>query len=135
MNDSPETDLAALAEEVRREPGSFPHPEALAEARGIDPAQLGSLFLGSFHTTPAAFLERARVEAVCRGLLAGRRSSLALAEDAGWDGAFADRFRKAIGLSPEAYRRIPRERGFVLALPRSYRAGETLRYLGRDPES
>ena len=137
-DDSPEADLsalAALAEATRREPGAFPHPAALVKASGLGAAQLDSLFASGFHTTPDAFLERARVEAVGRGLLAGRRAPKALAGEAGWEGDFADRFRRATGLSPEDYRRIPRERGFVLDLPRGYRAGETLRYLGRDPES
>ena len=118
-----------LAARMRQNPGEFP--------AGIGSAQLDRLFLHHYHTTPAAFLLRARLDTVCRQLLAGRRSARDLALAAGWASAaaFDDSFKQATGLTPAEYRQLPRERSFVLELPSGYRAGETLRYLGRDRES
>jgi AraC family transcriptional regulator of adaptative response / DNA-3-methyladenine glycosylase II len=129
--------VADLAARVRRDPSAFAGAAALAEAAGVGATRLNLLFQRHYHTTPAAFLERARLDAVCRELLAGRRSALDLALAAGWDSAsaFQASFRRATGLTPGEYRKLPHGREFVLTLPAGYRAGETLRYLGRDPES
>jgi AraC family transcriptional regulator of adaptative response / DNA-3-methyladenine glycosylase II len=129
--------LVDLAARMRQNPGEFPAGTALANAAGIGSAQLDLLFKRHYQTTPAAFLLRARLDTVCRQLLAGRRSARDLALAAGWESAaaFDDSFRKATGLTPGEYRKLPRERSFVLELPAGYRAGETLRYLGRDRES
>ncbi len=138
-----------LASRMRRNPGEFSEETALAGAAdaahaadaanpaGIGSSQLDRLFLRHYQTTPAAFLLRARLDTVCRQLLAGRRSARDLALAAGWESAaaFDDSFKQATGLSPGEYRKLPRERSFVLELPAGYRAGETLRYLGRDRES
>jgi AraC family transcriptional regulator of adaptative response / DNA-3-methyladenine glycosylase II len=129
--------VTGLAARVRKEPGQFPEAAALAAASVVGATRLDLLFRRHYHTTPASFLERARLDAVCRELLAGRRSALDLALAAGWDSAsaFHASFRRATGLTPGEYRKLPEEREFVLRLPAGYRAGETLRYLGRDPES
>ncbi len=138
-----------LAARMRRDPGALPteapeNPDAertaLAKALGVGAARLGVLFERHYHTTPAAFLRRARLARVCRELLAGparRHPARDLALEAGWPtpAAFDADFREATGLTPAEYRKVPAERAFTLRLPAGYRAGATLRYLGRDAES
>jgi 3-methyladenine DNA glycosylase/8-oxoguanine DNA glycosylase/AraC-like DNA-binding protein len=140
--EAPDLDLALvsdLAARVRREPGAFPGPAALAtlaDTAGVGEAALDLLFRRHYHTTPAAFLERARLDAACRALLARRRAPVPdLALAAGWESgaAFHESFRRATGLTPDGYRRLGRE--FTLELPAGYQAAATLRYLARDPES
>ncbi|HZF11428.1 MAG TPA: helix-turn-helix domain-containing protein [Thermoanaerobaculia bacterium] len=138
--EAPDPDLDRvidLAARVRRAPGDFPGVAALGKAAGIGSTPLRLLFLRHYHTTPAAFLERARLDAVCRNLLSGRRPLLDLALEAGWENTatFQDRFRRSTGLTPEVYRKLAKKREFVLQLPAGYRPEATLRYLGRDPES
>jgi AraC family transcriptional regulator, regulatory protein of adaptative response / DNA-3-methyladenine glycosylase II len=129
--------LEALAERVRREPGAFADVAALAAESGLGATKLHGLFRRHFHTTPASFLQRARVDAARRALLGGRARILDIALDSGWDSAsaFHDNFRRATGLAPGDYRRLARDREFALALPPGHLAGPTLAYLGRDPES
>ncbi|HEY8022770.1 MAG TPA: helix-turn-helix domain-containing protein [Thermoanaerobaculia bacterium] len=144
----PDLDLAeGLGRRVREAPGAFADAAALAAASGVGPTKLHRLFRLHFHTTPAAFLQRARVDRVCPGLLAlgdgtrdGRRI-LDLALEAGWDSAsaFHAGFRRATGMAPGDYRRLGRgalgSAEVVFELPRGYRPEPTLRFLGRDPES
>jgi AraC family transcriptional regulator of adaptative response / DNA-3-methyladenine glycosylase II len=134
-----------LATRIRRDPGALPEsPDGerttLAKALGVGATRLGVLFERHYHTTPAAFLRRARLATVCRELLASPASrhparDLALAAGWGSPAAFDADFREATGLTPEEYRQVPAERAFTLRLPAGYRAGATLRYLGRDAES
>ncbi len=134
-----ESDLAAataLAVRLRAEPGVFPDEAALASSAGLSRVGLRRLVQECFHTTPEAWLRAARVAAVCRGLLDGRRVVADLAVEAGWrePERFAADFLAVTRLAPEAYRRIARSRAFLLELPSDYLAGPVLSFLGRDLE-
>ncbi len=141
-----ELDLVeALARRVREEPGAFADAAALATTAGLGTARLERLVRLHLHATPAALLAEARVEALRRGLLAGRRRFPDLARDAGWPSAVeaGAAFRAATGMTPDDYRRLGRRaiRGgggsgeLAFALPAGYRPEPTLRFLGRDPQS
>lgn len=134
-----ESDLSAaeaLALRVRAKPGAFPDEAALAAAVGLSRPGLRRLVQECFHTTPEAWLREARVAAVCRGLLGGRRRVADLAAEAGWTdpASFAVDFLAVTCLSPESYRKIPRARGFLLELPPDHLSGPVLSFLGRDLE-
>ncbi|HXO21022.1 MAG TPA: Ada metal-binding domain-containing protein [Thermoanaerobaculia bacterium] len=134
----PDLDLATgLAQRVRRDPGAYPEVKSLVATSGVGLTKLNALFRRHYHVTPAAFLQRVRVEEICRALLGGRRRILDLALDAGWDSssAFHESFRRATAMTPGDYRRLGRGAEFVLDLPAGYRAAAVLRYLARDPES
>lgn len=119
--------LEALAERVRREPAAFADAADLAAASGLGAARLDGLFRRHFHASTSAVLERARIDAARRALLAGR----------GWESApaFQASFRRATGLAPDDYRKMAQGRETVVALPPGYLPGPTLTYLGRDPRS
>lgn len=133
----PERDrLEELLAALRREPAAFPRPAALAARSGLGATKLHTAFRQHFHTTPAAALAAARL---------GRAEELLATGSAVADAAFAagfeslstfhDRFRRATGLTPAAFRELGRTPDFVLALPVDYLAGPTLRSWGRDPGS
>lgn len=81
--------------------------EALAAKACLSPRQFGRRFKQAFHTTPADFVERARLDEA-RTRLSRHRSSIAeIADSVGF--ASADAFRRAFernfGVSPRTYRR------------------------------
>ncbi|HTQ80445.1 MAG TPA: helix-turn-helix domain-containing protein [Thermoanaerobaculia bacterium] len=129
--------LTGFAAQVRQAPGEHVDVAALARAAGVSAARLRLLLCRHYHTTPEAFLQRARLDAIRHGLLATSRPIPDLAFAAGWTRLpdFQAAFLKATGLTPEEYRKLPERRGFVLRLPTGYRFADTLRYLGRDPLS
>lgn len=136
----PWEDLEGLMAQVRREPGRWPGPEALAAAAGTTPEALGRAFLEHVHQGAEAFLEAARVRAAGAALLAGTATAAEAGRACGFasPAAFRARFRRAAGLEPEAYRDLLRPgaaAAFTLALPRGYRAADVLAYHGRDPLS
>jgi AraC family transcriptional regulator of adaptative response / DNA-3-methyladenine glycosylase II len=116
--------LTQLLDRVRRQPSDYPDG-------------LNHLFRLHLHTTPAAFLRRARVEAAQRILLDTDRPLIDAAFEAGFEGGsvFYENFRRLTGLSPRAWRRLRRQSRFTLEVPADFRADECLRYLGRDPDS
>lgn len=125
---------AALAA-LRADPASFADTAALAAATGVGITKLHALCRTHFHATPAELLGRARVEHARRALAGG-----AAVADAAFAAGFAslstfhERFRRATGLTPAAYRALGGGDSFVLALPPGWLAG-TLRTWGRDPQS
>ncbi len=129
--------LTRLLEQVRRQPSDFPDVAALAAAGRFGATRLIHLFRLHLHTTPVAFLQRARVEAAQRILLKTDRPLIDAAFEAGFAGGsvFYEDFRRLSGLSPRAWRRLRRQSRFALELPADFRADECLRYLGRDPDS
>jgi AraC family transcriptional regulator of adaptative response / DNA-3-methyladenine glycosylase II len=60
-----------------------------------------------------------------------------IAFDAGFESlsVFNHQFRRRCRMSPVAYRRLRRARGFEITLPRWFLRRRVLAYLGRDPES
>jgi AraC family transcriptional regulator of adaptative response / DNA-3-methyladenine glycosylase II len=129
--------LTRLLDQARRQPAEFPDAASLAAAGRIGVRRLNHLLRLHLHTTPAAFLRRARVEAAQRILIETDRSPRDAAGAAGFERgpAFDDEFRRLTALSPRAWRRLRGQSSFALELPDDFRADDCLRYLGRDPDS
>ena len=128
--------VAELAQRARTHPGEFADAAALTAAAGVGATKLNGLFRRHFHTSPAAYLQRARVSAAKRGLLRTRRRVLDVALEAGFESpsSFHENFRRATGMSPGAYRRLADEREFVIALPEGFRREDLFAIFGRDEE-
>jgi 3-methyladenine DNA glycosylase/8-oxoguanine DNA glycosylase/AraC-like DNA-binding protein len=126
----------ALLAAVRRDPASFGDSAAMAGLAGVSAAKLRRGFVEHFHTTPEAAILAARIGRAEELLARGRRVADA-ASAAGFAGLVALRepFLRATGLTPEAFRALGRTPEFVLALPRDFLPGPTLRSWGRDPAS
>lgn len=126
--------LTRLLERVRQQPSDFRDAAALATASGFGSTRLNHLFRLHLHTTPAAFLRRARVEAAQRTLLETDRPLMDAGYEAGFESGsgFYENFRRLTGLSPRAWRRLRRHPRFILGLPADFRAEECLHYPGRD---
>jgi len=128
--------FAALFAELRRDPAAFSDPTAIAVGAAMSAAKLARGFREHFHTTPAAALEAARVvraeELLARGEAGDDAASAAGFADLE---TFRERCRRTTGLAPEAFRQLGRKPEFVLALPRDFLPGPTLRSWGRDPAS
>lgn len=126
----------ALFDEVRRDPAAFDEPAAIAARAGMSAAKLQRAFVEHSHTTPAAALEAARVARAEELLAVGEAI-----DDAAFASGFAEletfreRFRRTTSLEPEAFGELGRTPEFVLALPRDFLPGPTLRSWGRDPAS
>lgn len=133
----PDEEVAAtIAREVVLAPADFADASAIAKRTGVGMTKLHALFRAHLHATPAAFLARARVRVACARLQAGARV-LDAALDAGFDSqsAFYANFAPRVGMSPDAYRRLPRARGFSLELPAGFRTAELFAFYGRDPHA
>jgi AraC family transcriptional regulator of adaptative response / DNA-3-methyladenine glycosylase II len=126
----------ALLAAVRRDPAWFAGAPAMAETAGVSAAKLRRGFLDHFHTTPEAALLAARVGRAEELLARGERVANA-AGTVGFTGLadLRDPFLRATGLTPEAFRALGRTPGFVLALPKDFLPGPTLRSWGRDAAS
>src|SRR6185503_16281616 len=126
----------ALLVELRRDPAAFTAPAALAARAGVGATRLQRGFREHFHTTPAQALLAARLQRAEELLACGEPVADA-AFRAGFStlSTFHDRFLGATGLTPGAFRELGRTPDFVLALPRDFLPGPTLRSWGRDPAS
>jgi AraC family transcriptional regulator of adaptative response / DNA-3-methyladenine glycosylase II len=134
---NPERDgFEALLAALRQDPAAFERPAILSAKSGFGPTKLHEGFRQHFHTTPAAALAAARL-ARAEELLAAGEAVANAAFEAGFAtlSTFHDRFRRATGLTPAAFRELGRTPDFVLALPNDFLAGPTLRSWGRDPGS
>lgn len=129
--------LEAAMAQALADPAAFPEVEALAEAAGVGLTKLKTLFREHAHTQPAAFLQRARIQAACARLEAQGPALADLAAAVGFESSsgFHEAFRRQTGLAPGAYRDLLGSDRFTLALPESTRIGDLLRFHGRDPES
>jgi AraC family transcriptional regulator of adaptative response / DNA-3-methyladenine glycosylase II len=129
--------LATCVAEARNAPDRFDGPRALAAAAGARVRDLDVYLAHMFHTTPAAFLESARVDAARRVLDRDRARTEDAARAAGFatvldmDAAFV----RHTGLRPADYRRLGRADRFTLVLPAGYRHEPTLTLAGRDSAS
>jgi len=133
-------DLARLEEmllAVNASPGTWPSIESLAEAVGVGSTKLKGLFRTHVHTTPAAFLQRARIRTACLRLAEDAEPLSSLGYGLGFESAsgFHGAFRRQTGLTPGAYRAMLETGGSTLTLPPGYRVADLLRFHGRDPES
>lgn len=135
-----DADLARLEEAMTRalaDPAAFSEAEALAEVAGVGLTKLKVLFRDHAHTQPAAFLQRARIQAACARLAASASPLLDLGAAVGFESpsGFHEAFRRQTGLAPGAYRDLLGSDRFTLPLPEGTRLGDLLRFHGRDPES
>ena len=103
--------LTGLLARVRRQPSDFPGVAALAAAGGFGATRLNHLFRLHLHTTPAAFLQRARVEAAQRIQLETDRPLMEASFESGFASGtvFYESFRRLTGLSPRTWRRLRRQ--------------------------
>lgn len=126
-----------LVEKILLDPGSFTNVGALATAAGISLSKLHELFRTYYHTTPADFLTRARINAARQALLGDERQVAEIAFQVGFESlsAFNENFRKYSAMSPLKYRYLKKQLKFDLTLPSDYPVERILNYLGRDQPS
>jgi AraC family transcriptional regulator, regulatory protein of adaptative response / DNA-3-methyladenine glycosylase II len=129
--------LATLVAAVRTRPMQFAGTTDLSKAAAVGASKLNALFRSHYHTTPAAFLTRARVDHACVLLRANGGRALDAAYAAGFESAsaFHENFVRLTSLRPTEYRALGRTPSFALRLPADYRSEYALRAIGRDPDS
>ncbi|HEV8581607.1 MAG TPA: Ada metal-binding domain-containing protein [Thermoanaerobaculia bacterium] len=125
-----------LLARLRADPGAFHDIGSLAAACGVSGTKLNELVREHAHLTPAMLLRRERVRAAGARLLAGRERVIEVGYAVGFEAesTFHRHFLGLTGMAPAAYRGLRESAGFLLQLPRGYRAGDPLSYHGRDPE-
>jgi AraC family transcriptional regulator of adaptative response / DNA-3-methyladenine glycosylase II len=129
--------LLRLVAAVRTNPHNFTDADAMVADSGIGLTKLHELFRQHYHTTPVAFLNRARLNAALTQLTHADRSVADVAFGVGYESvsAFHDNFRKATGLTPGEYRDLGKTDHFTIRLPKYYLGWIPMKLLGRDPES
>ncbi len=127
----------ALATIIRARPGSFAEPKSLEAVADVPWVLLVDRFLEHYHATPSDFLMRARLDAAKGKLLAGTGTIAAVAKEVGFPDAreFRDLFERRNGMTPEAYRDLPKTSTFRLRLPEGYPLASLRQALGRDMHS
>ena len=131
----------ALAVDIRRDPAAPGDVNALVAHADIGATKLHALFREHFHTTPAQYLQRARIAAACRMLRNAGANIGETAFAAGYESlsVFYEHFRAGTGVRPTDYRDLGREGkrtgSFTLALPDNYHVPYTLGRWGRNAES
>ncbi len=132
--------LLALIAQIREEPSGFAEVPDMARKSEIGVTKLNALFRQHYHTTPANFLNQARINQACRLLTtpqAADTSTLEIAYVVGYESlsTFNDNFRRITSLCPSDYRKLGKSSTFTLLLPPSYRAEYILRSFWRDTKS
>ena len=114
--------ITRLLDRVRQQPSDFCDAAARAPASGGGSTRLNHLFRLHLHTTPAAFLRKARVEAAQRTLIETDRPLMDAGYEAGFESGsgFYENFRRLTGLSPRAWRQLREHPRFILGLPALY---------------
>lgn len=132
-----ETLAERLIADLAVRPADYADAAALARAAGMDAAELRAMLVRQYHAPPEDLLARARVATLARGLRDGNAPLRTLAATAGLAnaGAAAALFRRAMALSPAAYRAMLAGAEFTLALPATNPLDRLLAYLGRDQHS
>lgn len=126
--------LAELAARVRSAPADLADARDLARASGFGATKLNQLFRRHYHTTPASFLARARLEEAARRLVETGDRVLDVAISVGFESqsTFHENFRRHFGLAPRDYRRLSTKREFELALPEGFRRDDVFGLFSRD---
>lgn len=129
--------IETLAAEVRTTPSAFADVPALVRRSGFGATRLFEFFRQHFHTTPAEYLLRARLEAAKFQLLQSDATVAEIAYTVGFEtlSAFHENFRRLNGLTPASYRALRNARAFTVALPENYPLPYLKRALSRDPQS
>lgn len=129
--------LEAVVAKLRANPADFRRVESLAEALGVGETKLFSLIRRHYHQTPARLMSRAKVDRAAELLQTSDAAVAEIAFEVGFESlsVFYEHFREWTGMTPTAYRAIPEQDHFELALPTPYRPETLLRYAGRDSES
>ncbi len=130
-------DIETLVGEVRANPAAFSDARAIVRRSGFGTTRLFELLRLHYHTTPADLLLRARLDAAKQELLSTRAGLLEIANDVGFESlsVFHEHFRRLNGLTPAAYRELPKAQEFILSLPDGYPLGYLRRALSRDKYS
>lgn len=134
----PDADLARrIASAAMERPSEHADAAGVGRAFGVGSTRLNALFRRHYHMTPAAFLQRARLDTARAMLLRRTHSVLDAALEIGYESlsAFNDAFRRHHAVTPGRVRSLRGTDAFVLSLPPRYRAEEILAHLARDPES
>ncbi len=129
--------VKTLAEEIRNYPAAFANVNALVDRADVGATKLHALFREHYHTTPAHYLQRARINAAC-GLLQDPAANVTrVAFDVGYESlsAFYEHFGAWTGLRPTKYQALGEEHAFTIVLPDKYNVGYTLGRRGRNGES
>jgi transcriptional regulator GlxA family with amidase domain len=102
----PESPLRAVLDEVVADPGGDHRVHRLAERAALSERHLARLFMAETGTTPARFVERARVEAAREMLEAGPTPVETVADRAGFGSAETMRraFLRVLDVGPADYR-------------------------------
>ncbi|MEO6568653.1 MAG: helix-turn-helix domain-containing protein, partial [Opitutaceae bacterium] len=126
-----------LAGEIRRNPAAFPEVSTVVRRSGFGATRLFELFRQHYHTTPADFLLRARLDEAKSGLLSHDRPIARLSAEAGFESisVFHEHFRQLNGIAPAVYRQLRSSRRFTISLPDGYPLGYLRRALSRDSQS
>jgi AraC family transcriptional regulator of adaptative response / DNA-3-methyladenine glycosylase II len=129
--------IEVLVARLRRHPGRFAGPAALAREAELAIPALDRLVRHLYHTTPSRLLLDARLARARRQLIEEDVPLSSLSDDLGFESLarFKGDFRAATGLSPLAYRRLRGARSLAFDLPRDYPTQRILRYLGREHDS
>lgn len=129
--------IEAVADRIRTEPAAFPDLDSLCRTSGWRPTRQNQLFRCHYHMAPSEFIARARAHWAAEQLLSSQRRTAAIALDAGYESSsvFHEGFRRWLGTTPGAWRKMDRERATEIRLPADFRREQALAYLGRDPES
>ena len=131
----------ALAAGIRRDPAAAGDVNDLVTHAEVGATKLHALFREHFHTTPAQYLQRARIAAACRLLEDAGANVAETAFAAGYESlsVFYEHFRAWTGLRPTDYRDLgaagKKSASFTLALPGKYHVPYTLARWGRNAES
>jgi AraC family transcriptional regulator of adaptative response / DNA-3-methyladenine glycosylase II len=128
--------LSGLVQRLRRRPSEYADTSALAEATGFGATKLNQLFRCHYHTTPAAFLARAKLAAAAGDLARSKKRVLDVAFAAGFESssAFHENFKRSYGMAPLAYRKLGEGDTFSLALPAGFRREDVFGLFSRDAE-
>jgi transcriptional regulator GlxA family with amidase domain len=105
---APEGNLGALSDWLLEHLGDDLRVEELARRAAMSPRNFARVFVRELGTTPAKFIERARVERARLSLERGDRGVEAIAYECGFGNAERMRrtFRRHLGVVPQDYRRV-----------------------------